>query len=260
GRCPLGTRPCWPNWLCPVASQVKKLIRYRNATAPSPDPTPVSSASTNRPPRPARSHAAARDLANAPVSVSWAISRSFPHRQAAVHGLPPRLLSRHLVSRVGGPLAVRYLAGRVGEGPQPVGHHVLHLAGQQGEDPGDQLPPPHGGLVNPRPAGVMATSTARRSERPRCLRARPLRTSRSHIRPAVDGATPSAPARSTRRCGPRDASTTSARYCASVVSSAAAPSDMVATAISERLADSTASTTASSGASSGMAPRMEILA
>ena len=53
------------------------------------------------------------------------------------------------------------------------------------------------------------------------------------------------------RCGPREASTTSARYCAIVVSSAAAPSDRVATAISDRLAVSTASTAA---ASTGCSP------
>jgi hypothetical protein len=74
-----------------------------------------------------------------------------------------------------------------------------------------------------------------------------LRTSRSHIRPAVDGATPWAEASAAIRCGPHEASTTSARYCAIVVSSAAAPSDRVATAISDRLADSTASTAAASG-------------
>ena len=44
------------------------------------------------------------------------------------------------------------------------------------------------------------------------------------------------------------------RYCASVASSAAAPSDTVATAISDRLAASTASTTASSGASPATTP------
>ena len=97
-----------------------------------------------------------------------------------------------------------------------------------------------------RPAGVTDTSTARRSARARCRRIRPLRASRSHIRPAVDGVTSSAPARSVSRCGPRDASTTSARYCAIVVSSAAAPSERVATATSDRLAVSTASTAASS--------------
>ena len=47
------------------------------------------------------------------------------------------------------------------------------------------------------------------------------------MRPAVNGVTSSAAARSTIRCGPREASTTSARYCAIVVSSAAAPSDRV---------------------------------
>ena len=47
-------------------------------------------------------------------------------------------------------------------------------------------------------------------------------------------------------CGPREASTTSARYWAMVMSSAAAPSDRVATAIKVRLAVSTASTAASS--------------
>ena len=62
----------------------------------------------------------------------------------------------------------------------------------------------------------------------------------------MDGVTPSAPARSVIRCGPREASTTSARYWAIVVSSAAAPSELVATAISVRLAVRTASTTASS--------------
>jgi hypothetical protein len=97
-----------------------------------------------------------------------------------------------------------------------------------------------------RPAAVTEISTARRSPRARCRRISPLRTSRSHIRPAVDGATSSAPARSTSRCGPRDASTTRARYWAIVVSSAAAPSDCVATAISDRLAVSTASTAVSS--------------
>ena len=92
----------------------------------------------------------------------------------------------------------------------------------------------------------MVTWTDRRSARLRCRRISPLRTSRSPIRPAVDGVTSSAVARSTSRCGPRDASTTSARYWAIVVSSAAAPRDWVATAMSVRLAVSTASTTASS--------------
>ena len=90
------------------------------------------------------------------------------------------------------------------------------------------------------------TCTARRSARARCRRIRPLRSSRSHIRPAVGGVTSSAAARSLTRCGPREASTTSARYWAIVVSSAAAPSDMVATATRVRLAVSTASTAASS--------------
>ena len=97
-----------------------------------------------------------------------------------------------------------------------------------------------------RPAAVMETCTARRSARARCRRIRPLRSSRSHIRPAVDGVTSSAAARSVIRCGPREASTTSARYWAMVVSSAAAPSDWVATATRVRLAVSTASTAASS--------------
>ena len=99
-----------------------------------------------------------------------------------------------------------------------------------------------------RPAGVIETSTARRSVLARWRRMSPFRTRRSHIRPAVDGATPSAPARSTIRCcGPRDASTTSVRYSAIVVSSAAAPSDRVATAIIARLAVSTASMARASG-------------
>jgi hypothetical protein len=98
-----------------------------------------------------------------------------------------------------------------------------------------------------RPAAVTDTSTARRSARARCRRISPLRTSRSHIRPAVDGATSSAAARAAIRCGPREVSTTSARYCAIVVSSAAAPSDRVATATSDRLAVSTASTAPASG-------------
>ena len=96
------------------------------------------------------------------------------------------------------------------------------------------------------PAAVMETCTARRSARARCRRISPLRTSLSHIRPAVEGVTASAAARAAIRCGPREASTTSARYWAIVVSSAAAPSDMVATATSVRLAVSTASTAASS--------------
>ncbi len=75
-----------------------------------------------------------------------------------------------------------------------------------------------------------------------------LRSNRSHIRPAVDGVTPRAAARSVIRCGPREASPTRARYWAIVVSSAAAPSDRVATATRVRLAVSTASTAASSAA------------
>ncbi len=104
-----------------------------------------------------------------------------------------------------------------------------------------------------RPAGVMETCTTRRSARARCRRTRPLRASRSHIRPAVDGVTSSNPARSTIRCGPRDATTTNARYWAMVVSSAAAPSDLVATATRARLAVSTASTVLSSTTCSGIA-------
>ena len=109
------------------------------------------------------------------------------------------------------------------------------------------------------PAGVMETWTTRRSARARCRRTRPLRTSRSHIRPAVDGVTSSDPARSTIRCGPREATTTRARYWAMVVSSAAAPSDLVATATRARLAVSTASTVLSSTTCSAM-PRPHILA
>src|SRR5581483_3217070 len=52
------------------------------------------------------------------------------------------------------------------------------------------------------------------------------------------------------RCGPRDIRTTSVRYWAIVVSSAAAPSDLVATPMSVRLATSTASTAAGSAATS----------
>ena len=80
-----------------------------------------------------------------------------------------------------------------------------------------------------------------------------MRTSRSHIRPAVDGATSSASARPTIGRGPREASTTSARYCAIVVSSAAAPSDLVATATMDRLAVSTASTAVGSACVSRIA-------
>ena len=61
------------------------------------------------------------------------------------------------------------------------------------------------------------------------------------------------------RWRPRDATTTRARYWAMVVSSAAAPSDLVATATRARLAVSTASTVLSSTACSAM-PRPHILA
>ena len=94
-----------------------------------------------------------------------------------------------------------------------------------------------------RPRGVRDTCTTRRSACARCRRIRPLPTSRSDIRPAVDGAISRTPARSPSRCGPSEACTTRARYWAMVISSAAAPSDFVATVISARLALSTASTT-----------------
>ena len=68
GRWLLPTRPACPNSSCPVASQVKKKTRYRNATAPSPAPAPTTSASKNMPPRPARSHAAARASTGPPGS------------------------------------------------------------------------------------------------------------------------------------------------------------------------------------------------
>jgi len=100
-----------------------------------------------------------------------------------------------------------------------------------------------------RPSGVRDTCTTRRSACAWCRRMRPLPASRSHIRPAVDGAMSRALARSPSRCGPLEASTTRARYWAMVISSAAAPRDFVATVIRARLALSTASTTPGAGAS-----------
>ncbi len=127
------------------------------------------------------------------------------------------------------------------------GHRRLLPGREPAQDIGDQRPPAAvAWSTTSRPAAVTDTCTARRSARARCRRIRPLRSSRSHIRPAVGGVTSSAAARSPTRCGPREASTTSARYWAIVVSSAAAPSDRVATATRVRLAVSTASTAASS--------------
>ena len=68
-------------------------------------------------------------------------------------------------------------------------------------------------------------------------------TSRSHRRVIVEGWTPSASASSPGRCGPRLASTTSARYCGNVTSSSTAASERTATDTNTREARRTASTT-----------------
>src|SRR5277367_1248913 len=89
GRWLLSTRPACPNSSCPVASQVKKKTRYRNATAPSPAPAPTSSASRNMPLRPALSHAAARASAGLPVAAAvmagpWSVLRPLQPGRLAV--------------------------------------------------------------------------------------------------------------------------------------------------------------------------------
>ena len=66
-------------------------------------------------------------------------------------------------------------------------------------------------LTTCRPIAVIETCVARRPAPARCGQISPLRTRMSHIRPAVEGVTASAAARSASRCGPREASTTSAR-------------------------------------------------
>ena len=95
---------------------------------------------------------------------------------------------------------------------------------------------------------VSVNRTTRRSADDRSRPIRPLRISRSHIRVPVDGATPSSTAMSATFCGPREASTTSARYWGSVTSESMSASDRAAMPTSARLADSNAST-ASDGAS-----------
>jgi uncharacterized protein len=100
-----------------------------------------------------------------------------------------------------------------------------------------------------RPVAVSAIRTARRSPAIRLRRTRPLRTSRSHMRVAVDEFTAKAAASSAVPRGPVAASTTSALYCGSVTSSAATDRDRAATATSARLAASTASTRSSGAAS-----------
>src|SRR5271156_2899742 len=83
GRWELGTRPCWPNWTWPVASQVKKEIRYRNATAPSPDPAPTTRAMTSSPARLPRSQPLA-------LPVHDSVSGSLPAVALLVMIVPPR--------------------------------------------------------------------------------------------------------------------------------------------------------------------------
>ena len=96
-----------------------------------------------------------------------------------------------------------------------------------------------------KPAGVTEMSTARRSRLARRASTSPWRASLSHIRPADDGATPSAPARSASRHCLRDASNPSARRCAAVGSPASEPGE-----ITRRLTSSTASTAAGSACGS----------
>ena len=89
-----------------------------------------------------------------------------------------------------------------------------------------------------RPARVSSMSTRRRSNECSARRREmsPLSMSRSHSRVIVDGATSSAWARSPACCGPRDANTTSARYCGRVISVDISASERAAIAISTRLA------------------------
>ncbi len=96
-----------------------------------------------------------------------------------------------------------------------------------------------------RPAAVTEMSTARRSRLARRARTRPWRASLSHIRPADDGATPSAPAKSANRQWLRDASNPSARHCAIVGSPESAPGE-----VTRRPTASTASTAAGSACGS----------
>ena len=91
-----------------------------------------------------------------------------------------------------------------------------------------------------RPLALAARTTTRRSPSSRRRVIRLLPSSRSHIRVAVDGSTPSASARSTGRCGPRVARTTRARYWGSEITSSSAK-DRAATATRTRLAMRTAS-------------------
>jgi hypothetical protein len=89
------------------------------------------------------------------------------------------------------------------------------------------------------------TRTARRSSCARRRVTRRLRTRRSHMRVAVERSTPRAPAKSARRCGPREANSTRNLYCGSVTSSATPASERAATATNARLAPSTPSTSSS---------------
>ncbi len=89
-----------------------------------------------------------------------------------------------------------------------------------------------------RPAWVSSISTRRRSNECSVRRREtsPLSISRSHSRVTVDGARSSAWARSPACCGPRDASTTRARYCGRVISVDISAKERAAIAISARLA------------------------
>jgi hypothetical protein len=88
--------------------------------------------------------------------------------RTVVPGIPGILVDCSILAdggiRPGRPLAVRNVPGRDGEAPQRAGRRRLPL----GREPA---------------ASVIEVWTARRSARARCRRMKPLRSSRSHIRP-----------------------------------------------------------------------------
>ena len=121
----------------------------------------------------------------------------------------------------------------VGTSPAASGEGTAAPPRPRAAPPGRQRWPGHRAISARRRA--VASSTTRRPPRsptpapPRRSRARPVPANGGApcapagrlIRPAVDGATSSAAARSITGCGPREASTTRARYCATWCSSAA---------------------------------------
>jgi hypothetical protein len=154
-------------------------------------PGPVSRASVNGPPRPARSHAAARATPGKGALPDDVPVMTFPSRSRAARRRPGR--------GTGCPGPPRRRRTPAATRPPPAA-----LRRQQAQDVGDQLPPPGCRLVH-----HLAPGRGHRHQHRAAVGARPVppyqalaHQSVAHP-PRVDGATPSASATSTRRCGPR---------------------------------------------------------